>query len=740
MKIFKRKHSFRAISIIILVFGILIPVIFTNTFFFNEISKEYNEDHKSAIALNAKSLNYSLDQYLDKYSLVFDVVSDSAVWDKIIDVNSTLTKQEVKDLYTQISLGNDVLAYEDYADDYQSLISLISSYEADESIKSIYIGTPDSYVFTNEIGDTNTVIYQLVGDESSDFDCTTRPWYTGAIAKGNDIYWTPPYLDKDGETIVLSGSKTIYDQEGNLVGVISMDINIDHFTEEILQFEFDDKYSRCIIDLEGNFIFAQVDKLDSNIENSELITWLSSDEEFIEIDGIVYTKINNGESGWYIIQSFSQEQIDLDMRNLLGSAWAYGLIIVILIVLISYFQSGLLLKPIKILTGHFKKIEDQKDLSIMLPESNVTKINEFGLLFTSVENMQKSVRDSMEQVEYLSYYDQLTEINNRSFFEKALQRLNKEKYLPLSIVMIDVNGLKLINDTYGHHAGDELLKSTGSALKENTRPSDVVSRWGGDEFVLLLPNTELKNAKIIIERIKATASEIDFEYGDISLAIGVATKVDKSEDSSEVFKLAEQIMYQEKNNVESSIRSETINTIINTLFEKSPETKEHSTRVSELATEIAKSMGLPENIVNDIKTIGTIHDIGKIVVDTSILDKIDPLTKEERQIIKNHSLIGSRILSSTHEYTRLAPGVLHHHERIDGKGYPDQLKGDQIPLESRIISVADAFDAMISHRPYKDKALTIDEAVEEIKKHSGTQFDEEIAKVFVEKVVYKFFE
>jgi len=164
-----------------------------------------------------------------------------------------------------------------------------------------------------------------------------------------------------------------------------------------------------------------------------------------------------------------------------------------------------------------------------------------------------------------------------------------------------------------------------------------------------------------------------------------------------------------------------------------------SIRVSELSEAIAIEMKLPENRVNDIKTIGTIHDIGKIVIDSSILEKKSPPTKKEREIIYKHSLIGSRMLSSTHEYTRLAPGVLHHHEKMDGTGYPNNLKGDQIPLESRIISVADAFDAMISSRPYKKNPMIIKDAIAEIIKCSGTQFDKEIAKLFIEKVIPKFY-
>lgn len=194
-------------------------------------------------------------------------------------------------------------------------------------------------------------------------------------------------------------------------------------------------------------------------------------------------------------------------------------------------------------------------------------------------------------------------------------------------------------------------------------------------------------------------------------------------------------MYQNKLAEIDSIRGETINTIMNTLFEKSAEVKEHSTRVSELAVSIAESMELSQSKVNDIRTIGMIHDIGKIAIDLHILDKPDKLTDDERKIVQQHPLSGSRMLSSSHEYSRLAVGVLHHHERIDGKGYPNGISGDQIPIESKIIAVADAFDAMTAQRPYRLTPLSVEEAVAELQKYSGTQFDSEIVKVFAENYI-----
>jgi HD-GYP domain-containing protein (c-di-GMP phosphodiesterase class II) len=194
-------------------------------------------------------------------------------------------------------------------------------------------------------------------------------------------------------------------------------------------------------------------------------------------------------------------------------------------------------------------------------------------------------------------------------------------------------------------------------------------------------------------------------------------------------------MYQNKLVEIDSIRGETINTIMNTLFVKSVEVKDHSTRVSELSVSIAEKMGLSKTNINDIKTMGMIHDIGKIVIDLHILDKPGKLTDEERTIIQQHPLSGSRMLNSSHEYARLSTGVLHHHERIDGTGYPNGITGDQIPIESKIIGVADAFDAMTAERPYRLNPLSIIEAIAELQKHSGTQFDKTVVDVLINKVL-----
>jgi diguanylate cyclase (GGDEF)-like protein len=340
-----------------------------------------------------------------------------------------------------------------------------------------------------------------------------------------------------------------------------------------------------------------------------------------------------------------------------------------------------------------------------------------------------------KEINYLSYHDQLTELYNRRFFEEQLKRLDNPRNFPLSIIMGDVNGLKLINDAFGHQIGDTLLKMIGDSISKSIRGNDIAARWGGDEFIILLPNSGSDAAEVVINRIQKKIEEASFEYGTLSISFGADTKQEKHENINEIFNSAEKIMYQNKFVENNSIHGQIINTVMTTLFEKSIEVKEHSMRVSDLAVSIAEGMGLSKTNINDIKTMGMIHDIGKIVIDLNILDKPGKLTAEERKIIQQHPLSGSRMLNTSPEYARLAVGVLHHHEHIDGKGYPNGISGDQIPLESKIIAVADSFDAMTAERPYRLNPLSVEEAIAELQKYSGTQFDKNIVDIFVNKVL-----
>lgn len=337
-------------------------------------------------------------------------------------------------------------------------------------------------------------------------------------------------------------------------------------------------------------------------------------------------------------------------------------------------------------------------------------------------------REKQKKIEYLSYHDQLTGLYNRHYFEEELRRINVEKNLPLTIAIADVNGLKLTNDAFGHEAGDLLLQNIAEILKRECRPEDVVSRIGGDEFVILMPRTSYDEAELLM---KGFYKAIKNEKNNVvmSVSIGWETKTRLQESVKEVLSKAEDHMYSKKIVESQSMRNQTIKVIMQTLHNTNIREKIHSERVSEISRKIGEAMNLDNEVLKELEIAGLMHDIGKIAIDSSILDKPGKLTEKEFTEIKKHPEIGYHILKSVDVYTRLSEYILLHHERWDGKGYPRGLSGEEIPLVSRIIAVADSYEAMTANRPYKE-TLSHEQAMKELTRCSGTQFDSEVVAAF----------
>ncbi len=343
-------------------------------------------------------------------------------------------------------------------------------------------------------------------------------------------------------------------------------------------------------------------------------------------------------------------------------------------------------------------------------------------------------RKRREKIAYLGYHDSLTGLYNRRFFDEELKRLDKERNLPISIIIGDVNGLKLTNDAFGHNAGDRLLKKMAETIKKACRADDIIARWGGDEFIILLPKTDIETAKKICDRIKNIASKVKIDTIDFSISVGYETKDNKDENIQNIIKNAEDYMYRKKFVESQSMRSNTINTILLTLHEKNPRERMHSNRVCEICKIIAAEMGLTEEQIHDIGILALMHDIGKIAIDGSILNKNGRLNEKEWVEIKRHPEIGFRILSASNEMLGISKCILTHHEYYNGSGYPNGLSGENIPLLSRILTVADAYDAMTSERTYR-KTISKEEAIKELMDKSSTQFDPAVVEVFIKSAV-----
>jgi diguanylate cyclase (GGDEF)-like protein len=337
-------------------------------------------------------------------------------------------------------------------------------------------------------------------------------------------------------------------------------------------------------------------------------------------------------------------------------------------------------------------------------------------------------------IEYLSFHDQLTGLYNRRFFEEELNRLDVKRNLPISLIMADVNDLKLINDAFGHDMGDVLLKSVCDHFTAAVREDDIVARVGGDEFVLILPGADEHVALKLIQRINEGIEKLVIHDIFVSVSMGAATKTEVDEPIWKIYNIAEDNMYRNKMFEITKRKDNIIDTIMNTLYHKNKGEKEHAERVSDLCMRMGIALGFNKNQINELKTVGLLHDIGKIALDESILNKTGKLTLTEWKLMRGHSEIGFRILSSVNNLAGVSRYVLAHHERWDGTGYPEGLKGEDIPIFARIISLADAYDAMTCVRTYHDIRCK-EETIEEIKKCSGTQFDPELVEIFINQVI-----
>lgn len=336
-----------------------------------------------------------------------------------------------------------------------------------------------------------------------------------------------------------------------------------------------------------------------------------------------------------------------------------------------------------------------------------------------------------------STHDHLTGVYNRRYFSEQRIHYNTQDYLPMSFAIIDINGLKVINDSFGHHAGNIVLRRLAQVLEKHMdRKEDFVARIGGDEFSIFFTNRTQEEAEIQMQTILEHIAKERVGNIEISVAYGIATRLSLDEDIDATLKRAEDEMYLYKISDSQSVRNKIIDALLKTLYEKDTISEAHSQRVSDYAFFLAKACHLSTKKINDIKTAGLLHDIGKITISNEILNKKGKLLKNEYDIIKTHPERGYKIIHSIGDMDIIANYVQQHHERMDGKGYPKGLSGDDITLEARIIAIADAFDAMTSHREYKDK-MSLEEAVEELRRCKDTQFDGELVERFITDVLEK---
>ena len=359
------------------------------------------------------------------------------------------------------------------------------------------------------------------------------------------------------------------------------------------------------------------------------------------------------------------------------------------------------------------------------------------------------------KVEESSRIDQLTGLFNRRHFEEEISggiALHSRYGGIFSLLLLDLDGFKTYNDIYGHPSGDEILRQIGRTINDSIRSADQAFRYGGDEFVVILPQTTADDAYTVAERIRAQIdTEMKAKEIAVTCSVGLASYPSDGLMSSELVTSADTALYYAKRTggnrvyLSSRILSEpapesgiytrgsglsAVYALAAAVEAKDPCVYGHSRKVNGYAVALAEAIGLPPDEVTRISTAALLHDIGKIAIPDTILNKKGKLRPEDWEVIKSHPRLGANIVGNVPSLVPCADGILYHHECWDGSGYPDGLKGEAIPRDARVLAVADAFDAMISPRPYRG-AYPHQKAVEEIREGAGTKFDPKLVEVFI---------
>jgi diguanylate cyclase (GGDEF)-like protein/PAS domain S-box-containing protein len=380
--------------------------------------------------------------------------------------------------------------------------------------------------------------------------------------------------------------------------------------------------------------------------------------------------------------------------------------------------------------------KDGTDLWTIMSMSPIfDKTGECGgalIMITDITERKKAE----EQLKYMSFRDPLTGLYNRAFFEEGMRHLEGSCFASVGIIMCDVDGLKLINDALGHNVGDSILMAAAGIIKECFRESDVVARVGGDEFAVLLPNTERAVVETACRRMLYAVSKHNASHLELplSLSIGFAVSGRKLVPMSGLYKEADNNMYRGKLHFRQSARRTIVQTLKKAFEAKDFMTEGHVNRLRALIATFASTIDMPTHVAKDLVLFAQFHDIGKVGIPDSILFKPEKLTLGEYTEMKRHCEIGYRIAQASPDLAPIADLILKHHEWWNGKGYPLGLKEEEIPLGCRILAIADAYESMTSSRPYR-RPMSHRDAIKELKKCAGTQFNPELVGKFVQVIL-----
>ena len=650
-------------------------------------------------------------------------------------------------------------------DDNETLSYLEALLENNDNFVSIYYGTSD-----------NVMINASSWNPPDRFDLREQPWYTKALDEEETIF-TEAFISTSSDLIIVSIACPVYDSSsGELLGVVGGDLSMEQIMN-LVQGKSSEKIGYSfLIDSEGNVLahpeleygpdadFVTLEDINGNLlelhNNNEM---LNNPILLDESEGyLAYLPVDH--TDWHLVTFIPFDGIMATPEQMSAEYLIAGTVILMVFLLFILYQHLFVYRPLMALEKHIKQIDIEDKTGYRIP---VNKCGEFAILgktinrlldkvhtyLNKLEENEESLRAANNELEtilgqlttaeealdyseeklyYLSYHDQLTGLYNRFFFEARLRQLSEKPEYPTTLISTDIDGLKLINDTIGQSAGNRLLKICANMVSEALNGQGILARVGGDEFSAILPMVSKEEGEKIARQIRYQVNHYNKTHANLplSLSIGVATTEDSSISLKKLLKLADDQMVRNKLHRHGSARNNVVHSLVTTMGERDNFSGGHSKRLEKMCLTVGEKMGLSSQQLGDLALLAQVHDLGKVAIPDAVLFKPGPLTEEEWQVMKQHSEKGYRIASSSTDLAAVADLILRHHEHWDGNGYPLGLKGNEIPVECRILAVADAFDVMTNERPYK-KPVSVKAALQEIRACSGSQFDPAITEKFI---------
>ncbi len=338
-------------------------------------------------------------------------------------------------------------------------------------------------------------------------------------------------------------------------------------------------------------------------------------------------------------------------------------------------------------------------------------------------------RNYISRIEYLSFYDELTNLYNRHYLEYSYKGFEDQDNYPLSMIMSNIDNLQFTNDLFSYKTGDDVIRIVADTFKKVIANKGIIGRWHGDKFVAILPNTSHKETLKLMKNIKKHIQPLTQFNLYPTVSMGTQT-FDATINLYDAVNFTAEDLTHRKSSESLEFRENVIEKLLEILYENSNETESHSRRLEAICFALGYKISLEPRQMRMLEKLALLHDIGKSQIDSKILGKKGPLNDEEWTLVKKHPIYGFNIVSQIPELMMVAPLILSHHEHWDGSGYPYGLCGDDIPLESRILAIADAYDAMTHNRSYR-KAMSIEQAKQELKEKSGIQFDPLLVEQFL---------